>query len=114
MYLVVGFLSAAIDVGGFQVLYSLGLAIPLANAISLILSTVFNFSLNRNVTFKSVSNPVRSMVLYFILFAFNYCFSSIFISVLVGWEIYSILAKVLALAITTTWNFALYRLVVFK
>ena len=35
-----------------------------ANVTAVVLATALNFLLNRGVTFKSASNPVRSLVLY--------------------------------------------------
>lgn len=112
-YLLVGGGSAAIDVGLFQALYSFGVEAALANVVSLSISTVFNFLMNRNVTFKSAANPVRSVVAYLLLLAFNMAFSSFAITALIGFGWHSLLAKLVALACTTSWNFVLYRKVVF-
>jgi len=112
-YLFVGGGSALIDIGLFQALYMFGVGAIPANVTSLLISTIFNFLMNRNVTFKSAANPVRSMVLYLLLLAFNMCFSSAVISLMIGSGLHSLLAKLIALACTTSWNFVLYRKVVF-
>lgn len=112
-YLFVGGGSAAIDVGLFQALYFLGMRAASANVISLSVSTVFNFLMNRSVTFKSAANPVRSAISYLLLLAFNMLFSSFAITILIDMGLHSLLAKLAALACTTSWNFILYRKVVF-
>ena len=76
-YLLVGGSSAAIDFGLFQVLYLVfGVSPVISNLVSVGVSTVFNFLVNRSFTFKSTSNPVRSLVLYLLLFAANTAFSA--------------------------------------
>lgn len=112
-YLIVGGGSALIDIGLFQALYSFGIHPIPANVTSLLISTVFNFLMNRNVTFKSTANPARSLILYLLLLAFNICFSSTAINLMIGYGIHSLIAKLIALVCTTSWNFVLYRKVVF-
>lgn len=114
-YLLVGGSSALIELVLFQGLYALAhLGIAAANIIAVVASTVFNFTVNRSVTFKSAGNPVRSLVLYLILFAFNMTFSTLVIAWLVGLGAHSVAAKLATMVCITLWNFALYRKVVFK
>ena len=114
-YLLVGGSSALIELVLFQGLYAMvHLGVAPANIIAVIASTVFNFTVNRSVTFKSTGNPVRSLVLYLILFAFNMTFSPLAISWLVGFGVHSILAKLATMVCITLWNFVLYRKVIFK
>lgn len=114
-YLLVGGLSAAIDLGGFQLLYTL-LHWPLAvsSVTSIVVSTAFNFLMNRNATFKSTSNPARSLLLYLVLLCANTVFTTVCISLLVQLGIHSALAKVFTMTCTTMWNFVLYRKIIFK
>ena len=114
-YVVVGASSAAIELAIFQVLSAvLGLALTYSNVIAVVISTTFNFLMSRNVTFKSTSNPVRSLVLYLLLFAFNTTFSTVCISFLAAQGIYPLVAKVCTMACIVLWNFVLYKKVVFK
>lgn len=114
IYLLVGGTSAAIDVGVFQLFYFFGCRVAVANLISLTVSTAYNFLLNKNITFNSATNPIKSLVLYILLLIFNYCFSSCAIGALIDFGVYSAVAKIIALVITTTWNFVLYRKVIFR
>lgn len=114
-YLVVGGSSAVIELVLFQLL-SAAFAIPLAaaNVTAVVVSTVFNFLVNRNVTFKSTSNPLRSLVLYLLLFALNTTFSTAVISLLAAQGVYPLVAKVCTMACIVLWNFVLYKKVIFK
>ena len=114
-YLLVGGLSAAIDLGGFQLLYTLfHWPLAVSSVTSIVVSTAFNFLMNRNATFKSTSNPVRSLLLYLVLLCANTAFTTICISLLVQVGIHSAIAKLFTMACTTAWNFVLYRKIVFK
>lgn len=114
-YLVVGGSSAVIELVLFQLLSAV-FAIPLAaaNVTAVVVSTVFNFLVNRNVTFKSTSNPLRSLVLYLILFVLNTTFSTVVISLLAAQGVYPLVAKVCTMACIVLWNFVLYKKVIFK
>ncbi len=114
-YLMVGGSSAVIELVLFQLLSAV-FAIPLAaaNVTAVVVSTVFNFLVNRNVTFKSTSNPLRSLVLYLVLFAFNMTFSTMCISLLAAQGVYPLAAKVFTMACIVLWNFVLYKKIIFK
>ena len=114
-YLMVGGSSAVIELVLFQ-LISVVFVIPLAaaNVTAVVVSTVFNFLVNRNVTFKSTSNPLRSLVLYLLLFALNTTFSTVVISLLAAQGVYPLVAKVCTMACIVLWNFVLYKKIIFK
>lgn len=114
-YLAVGGGTALLELGLFQLLYKL-VEVPLgaSNVIATIIATATNFLLNRNVTFKSTSNPMRSLVLYCLLFLANTTISTMAIKALVGAGVMSAIAKVIMQCCVVVWNFFLYRLVIFK
>lgn len=115
-YLFVGACSAAIELLVFQGAYALTpIGLAPSNVLALSCSTIFNFLMNRNFTFKSTSNPLRSLILYLVLFAFNTAVTTGILSVLVNdfsWP--SIAAKLLTMACVVSWNFVLYRTIIFK
>lgn len=114
LYLGVGAMTAFLELVLFQGLYSSGIVgVAPANVIAVLTSATVNFLVNGNVTFKGLQNPVRSLIKYAILFVFNTIFSTTVISLLVsiGWP--SFVAKVLTMLCVVTWNFILYRKVVF-
>ena len=113
-YVLVGGGTALLELGLFQLLYEL-FKLPLApsNIAATVIATATNFLLNRNVTFKSTSNPVRSLVLYMLLFAANTAISTFMIGVLVGFGLPSAVAKLCMQCCVVLWNFVLYRKVIF-
>lgn len=114
-YVLVGGSSAAFELAAFQALYALaGVGIAASNIIALVASTTLNFTLNRSVTFKSAANPMRSLVLYLALFAFNTTFSTLGITKLVDLGVHSAIAKLMTMACIVMWNFVLYKKVIFK
>lgn len=114
-YLVIGVSSALIELLLFQLLYEvLKLPVEPSNVIAVITATTFNFLMNKSVTFKGTSNPLRSLILYLLLFAFNTTFSTLTIRALVGMGVHSFFAKIFTMACIVLWNFVLYRKVVFK
>lgn len=114
-YLFVGGSSALLELAIFQGLYSLaGLAVAPSNIVAVVVATVYNFLMNRSVTFKSTSNPLRSLVLYLLLFAANLAFSTWAIGALIGLGVPSAIAKIMTQAAIATWNFFIYKAVVFR
>ena len=114
-YLFVGGSSALIELAIFEGLYRLvGLAVAPANIIAVVLATAYNFLMNRQVTFKATSNPVRSLVLYLLLFAANLALSTWAIGVMIDFGVPSTIAKLITQVAIATWNFFIYKAVVFR
>ena len=55
--------AGLIDAGSFAIMNLLGVPILFAQPISLLLSVVWNFTINRKVTFKSASNIKIAMLM---------------------------------------------------
>lgn len=113
-YLVVGGLSALIELLLFGIIYNYSDTVSLANPIAVSCATAFNFLINRKVTFGARSNFVRSLVLYLALFMFNLIITTVAISLLIGAGWPAMLAKLLTMACVVAWNFILYNKVIFK
>ena len=114
-FLLVGGSSSLLELVVFWLLDSFSfLGMALSNVIAVIIATVYNFSLNGTVTFKGSSNVLRSAVLYLLLFAFNTFFSTAVISYFVSMGAPSVLMKIITMGCIATWNFVLYKKVVFK
>ena len=64
-----------IEFGVFALLQALGVLSTLANALAVGVSATFNFLMNRNVTFRASSNFARSVVLFVLLYLWNFAFS---------------------------------------
>jgi putative flippase GtrA len=114
-YVATGIASALIELLLFLGLYeALRVPVAIANVIALVVATTFNFSVNKTWSFKSSSGIGKSLIKYLILFAFNLCFSTFAIVLLVDTGLPSVFAKLLTMACIVCWNFVLYRKVIFK
>lgn len=114
-YLLVGFSSAALELIMFFALFNiLIIDVRFANIIALFCSTVFNYIMSSRWTFKVQGFRVRSIVYYLLLFIFNQTFSTLVIVWLIegGWV--PLVAKLFTMACIVTWNFILYRSIVFR
>lgn len=114
-YLVVGGSTFAIDLGLLVLLHGAeGVWLPLATAIAYCIAIIYNFCLNRWWTFSASENKsVREHIIpYSILLGFNFLFTVLFVSLLSHFINYAV-AKVLAVAIQTTWTYFCYKHFVF-
>ena len=114
-YLAIGGGTALLELGIFQALITfLSFDVAIANIIALIVSTTTNFCLNGFVNFKMNSNPLMAAIKYLLLFAANMIFSTFTIKFLSDLGAIPIVVKLITMAMMTTWNFYLYKKVVFK
>ena len=115
IYLLVGGGTALLEVTLFQFLYLFTpLGASLANVIAVVTSTACNFALNGTVTFRASSNLARSALLYLLLFTLKTVFSTVVISFAVEAGAPALIAKLATMACIVTWNYFLYRKVVFR
>ncbi|MEY8460668.1 GtrA family protein [Eggerthellaceae bacterium 24-137] len=113
-YLAIGAGTALLELAAFQTLWCLTpLGAAPSNVIAVALATIFNFCLNGSVTFQKASNLPRSIVMYVALLIFNTAFSSIAITWLITCQVPALLAKLATMICIVSWNFLLYRKVVF-
>lgn len=113
-YLFVGGISALIELCTFQFLYlAASWDIFAANTVAITLSTTFNFLANRSFTFASTKKPIRSFLLYILLFCINASVTSLAIAWLVSIGWHTIIAKLFTMACVVCWNFVLYRKLIF-
>ena len=114
-YLLVGGVTALLEFTAFlflrRILY---ISVPMANIIAMATATCVNYLLNRNWSFQSSSKISRSLSLYIMLIGFNLFFTTFMITLMVSWGVADWLAKFIMMAASTTWNFMLYRTVIFK
>lgn len=119
-YIVVGFASLTADYFIFIVFYyALHLGTAIAAPTGLVVGLVINFTLNKLWSFKNyeVNNRTlaRQLLFYMLLVIVNSIFTYYFIEI---FKISSILepkiSKLIATAIITLWNYALYNKLIFK
>jgi putative flippase GtrA len=75
----VGFCSFLIDWGFFNLFYSFGLSFILAITFSVILSMLFNFSVNRNITFSGRGRGVKRQIFRWLLVYFFAFLARVFV-----------------------------------
>jgi putative flippase GtrA len=115
-YVVVGILSFSTEVSllyickeYYKLWYIYG------NSIAFVVVFILNFLLNRFWAFKSKEDFKKQMILSGILFIFNFFASNImmyfFTDIL---KLYYLISKVIAVGVVVSWNFILYKKVIYK
>ena len=66
-FCMVGGLAFIIDIGFVNLFFFLGLEFPVARTLSISLALIFNFFVNRNVTFKAQHTSAKKQVLPFVV-----------------------------------------------
>lgn len=110
----VSFTQTFVELGAFAV-FRMFFGFSVANVIAIVCSATYQFFMNRNLTFKSSSNIVRSGVLFVLMWCWNLAFSTGVIALLsgdFGWD--QNLAKFLTMGCQAVWGFLLSKHVIFK
>ena len=113
-YCVVSGLQTVLELGLFALLHVF-VDRQIANAVAVVCSATFQFIANRNATFKSSSNIVRSAILFVLLWLWNLAFSSTMLALVpsvVGWPAEAV--KLCCMACQGVWGWLLSRYVIFK
>ena len=112
-YCSVSFTQTFVELGTFTLL-RIFLPFASANAIAVACSATYQFLMNRNLTFKSSSNFTRSVVLFVLMWVWNFAFSTFAINTLsgMGWD--ASLVKFITMGCQATWGFLLSKYVIFK
>lgn len=114
-YLFVGGSSAVLELVIFQLLYKCVLLdVVVSNILAIILATIYNFTLNRGFAFRSSTNMARSIALYLVLFCVNSAFSSGMVFLFQENSLPVFFGKIIAMCCTVSWNYYLYRNIIFK
>ena len=104
-----------VEFGVFAVMQLLGLATGTANGIAVACSGSFNFLMNRNITFKASSNFWRSVVLFILLYLWNFLFGTWFISATASaFGLPQTVGKFITMAMQGVGGFWLCKWVIFK
>ena len=90
------------------------LGIWIANLVSLVTATVYNFFGHRNWTFRN-SNLIRlTFARYFLIIALTYLFSTTLVKDLICWNVNPAFAKITSQIIFVPINYVLLRRIVFQ
>lgn len=114
-YFGVSAMQTVVEFAVFAVLQLLKLPAPIPSAGSIVCSGTFNFVMNRNITFKSTSNLPRSVVLFVLLYVWNFAFLQMMLGVLpsaFGWD--PMVVKLFTMCCQGVWGFLLSKFVIFR
>jgi hypothetical protein cdiviTM7_02105 len=120
----IGVINTALDFGLLFILKSIGLMATTANIFSTSIAFVFSFFANKKYTFRSSgTNIVREMILFVAVTLFGLWVLQTGVIWLVlphlskllrSSEIGLLVTKLIATAVSMTWNYILYDKLVFK
>lgn len=115
-YVLVGFLSFVTET---SLLYLLTDHIKLwyiySNSIAYIIVFWINFLLNRFWSFKSKQYLPAQLAMYLVLFVINLFASNGMLYLLTSiFNIYYLISKIFAVALVVSWNFIIYKKVIFR
>lgn len=116
-YIVAGGITFATDYGIFLVsFYAIGVSAVIANSISFTVSLIVNFSLNKLWVFSGDHKKRKEyqFALFFTLAVFNLLFTNTGIFLLTKINIPAYIAKLALIAVTTLWNYIIYRHLIFR
>jgi len=114
-YITTGFLSFATEVSLLYILKDLcGIWYIYANSIAVFIIFWLNFLMNRFWTFKSRTKFTRQLFLYGILFVINLVASNLIMYLLTDLlKIYYLISKIFAVGLVVSWNFILYKKIIY-
>lgn len=118
-YLVVGVGSLVIDYGLLLFSYHvLGFELAVAATLGFLVGLIANFIMNKLWSFQETSRSVKrslyQLTLYGALVVFNLLFTNLFIVYVDQFGIGPEFSKIITTALTTLWNFILYKKVIFR
>lgn len=114
-YFLVSFTQTFVEFGAFAFLQLLKLPAPVPGAVSVFISGCWNYMLNRNITFKSSANYLKSITQFVLLYVWNFCFLSLMLQTLpvyFGWNPMAV--KLFTMGCQGIWGFLLCKFVIFK
>jgi putative flippase GtrA len=86
-----------------------------ANAVSLTVAFWFTFLVNRLFSFRSKAPILGQLGIYTPLFFFNLAATSIIVGFLVtSMELLPVVAKTVSIGCTVSWNFLIYKFLIFR
>lgn len=115
-YIIIGGTTFALDFFLLVFLHSVtGINLLVAATVSYWLSIAFNFLANRYWSFGATdTHIVKHLVSYLCLLGFNYLFTLAFLAVATEVGMHYTIAKVIAVAIQTSWTYIAYKKVIFR
>ena len=114
-YLLVSASQTFVEFSTFALLQLLTVPASIPSAVSIFVFGCWNYLLNRNITFQSSANYVRSILEFILLYVWNFIFLSTMLQLLpiaFGWN--PLLVKLFTMGCQAIWGFFLCKFVIFK
>ena len=114
-YLIAGGLSFLVDFGLLWLMKeALGWPLWIATAVAFLVSFAFNYLIQRIFSFEATNPHGAALLKYTLLVAFNTVATVVVVDLIsqtpAGWAV----GKVVATALTTVWNYFVYRYWIFR
>jgi putative flippase GtrA len=114
-FLLVGGASFAVDLALLVILHEVfGVDLWIATPVAFLASLVFNFALQRSFTFRAQNRRHVSLLKYLALVVFNVLAIDVIVNAFDAWGLSYSIGKAVATVLTTSWNFWLYKVWIFK
>jgi putative flippase GtrA len=114
-FLLVGGASFAVDLALLALMHEVfGVDLWIATPIAFVASLVFNFALQRSFTFRARNRSHVSLLKYLALVVFNIVAIDVIVNGFDAWGISYGIGKAFATVLTTSWNFWLYKVWIFR
>lgn len=114
-FLLVGGASFAVDLALLVLLHEVfGLDLWFATPVAFLASLIFNFALQRSFTFRARNRRHVSLLKYLGLVVFNVLAIDVIVNAFDAWGLSYGFGKAVATVLTTSWNFWLYKVWIFR
>ncbi len=114
-YLLVGGVAFSFDVALLALFHDIiGWPLEPSTATAFVISFFATFALQRTLTFRTTANPLISLIKYGSLVGFNTVAVTTIVSFIASTGAPWLVGKIIAVTVTTTWNFFAYRYWIFS
>ncbi len=111
-YILIGILNTAFSFGCYSLFIFLGLTVPIASLIALVLGVFFSFVTQGTLVFRNASGV--ALIKFIVTWAMMYCLHVLIVQSLMSYGINPYLGGVVAMCVTTVISFFLMRDFVFR
>lgn len=115
-YLLTGGSAVAVEFVSFLFLfYVISSSLIMSNSLSFVLGMLTSFLLNRQWAFKGSKGRMHHQLMMYVMLALlNVSLANLLIWQFTAWGMLPFMAKPLIIALTATWNYFLFKKVIFK
>jgi putative flippase GtrA len=113
-YLASGFTAAGLEIGSYQLMLTLGVWYLAAATISTLIGTTTAFLLHKYIVFKKKDDTAAHVVRYIVQQTCNAIIQVFMVYVFVEFmHVHPFWAKIISIGMTVSWNFFIYKFLVY-